>query len=86
MTAVWTWDAEAPGGSGAGASCDEDRAWHAAEEWVRGHPRATATVQRAELVVGSGLGTGYAPAGDLWESRRHPGGAVTWTRQADRAG
>lgn len=81
---MWTWDAEAPGRSGGGASDDRDRVRKAAEHWRRTHPVSTARMQQMVLAMGAGLGTQYKPAEQRLVSRLHQDGRITWARLSRR--
>jgi hypothetical protein len=84
---MWTWDACVPGRSGAGASDDEQRARHTAEEWMRVHQAPTATVEQVRLALGSrNLLTHYERTGIRLAARVLGRGRITWEpTEADEA-
>jgi hypothetical protein len=81
---VYTWDAEAVGGSAHGVSASQWRAKRAVSAWMREHRARGAVLEERHLVTEAGLGMSYAPARRRWTARLSRYGRVSWTEQPVR--
>ena len=81
---VYTWDAEAAGGSARGVCASQRRAKRAVSAWMREHRADRAVLEERHLVTEAELGTSYAPARRRWTARLRRDGRVSWTEQPVR--